>query len=89
MKCLINAMFLGAHSGTKENGDPYYYGTFMEHDSHKNINLYFDDNQDLKKYELDKWYNLPVELYFTYLTNNQNQRIQIIKMRIDKGALKQ
>lgn len=88
MKFILNAMFLGSHSGSKENGEIYYYGSFLEKDSHKTINLYFDNNDLLKNFESDKWYQIPVELYFSSVTTNNNQRVIVLKLRPDKEAMK-
>lgn len=63
MKCFTNAMFLGSHSGQNENGDPYYYGSFIDKSNNKTFNLYFKSMDFLKPLTPYKDYDITFNLY--------------------------
>lgn len=69
MKCLSNAMFLGAHSGKNENDEVYYYGAFIDKSTNKPFNLYYSSMDFLKTLTPYKDYDLKFNLY----KNKDNQ----------------
>lgn len=85
MKCLCKVMFLGSHSGSKENGEIYYYGSFLDLDSKKNFNLYFNDMSYLSQLKEMQTYELPVRFNLSSIINNNGQRVVVWKIFFDSA----
>lgn len=84
MKCICKAMFLGSHSGSKDNGEIYYYGSFLDLDSKKNFNLYFNNMDYLKQLKVMQIYEIPVKFNLSSIINNNGQRVVIWKILFDE-----
>lgn len=63
MKCITNAMFLGSHSGKKEDDSIYYYGSFLDKTNSKPFNLYYENTDFLKTLTPFKDYDIQFNLY--------------------------
>lgn len=86
MKCYVKVMFLASHSGTKENGDIYYYGSFLDLDSKKNFNLYFNNMDYLKQLKEMSVYEIPIKFNISSIINNSGQRVLIWKISFDESV---